>query len=155
MKITVYQVTEAKSLINFVKIKLMKSKICLFIILIFSIHYFNAQEKSIAEKLVQEQVEGYNARNIEAFVKPYAEDVELYMFPDKLISKGKEAMRKDYSEMFKKLPELHCEIKNRIVNGNFIIDQESISGMRKGEKVVASAIYEIKDGKISKVYFIP
>lgn len=111
--------------------------------------------KETPEMLVQKQVNGYNARNIDAFLEPYAENVELYMFPNKLISKGKDTMRKDYSEMFEKLPELHCEIKNRIVNGNFIIDQESISGMRKGEKVVASAIYEIKDGKISKVYFIP
>ncbi len=134
----------------------MKSKICLFLLICFSINHSFAQEKkTVAEALVQEQVEGYNARNIDAFLKPYAEDVELYMFPNQLISKGKEAMRKDYSSMFKDLPELHCEIKNRIVNGNFVIDQESISGMKKGEKVVASAIYEIKDGKISKVYFIP
>ena len=134
----------------------MKTKIYLILLLCLSVNYFFAQvNKSLPETLVQEQVEGYNARNIDAFLKPYAEDAELYMFPNQLLSKGKEAMRKDYSEMFKDLPELHCEIKNRIVNGNFVIDQESISGMKKGEKVVASAIYEIKDGKISKVYFIP
>lgn len=134
----------------------MKTKIYFILLLCFSVNYFVAQnKKSISETLVQEQVDGYNARNIEAFLKPYADDAELYMFPNQLISKGKEAMRKDYSEMFKDLPELHCEILNRIVNGNFVIDQESISGMKKGEKVVASAIYEIKDGKISKVYFIP
>ena len=107
------------------------------------------------EILVQKQVNGYNARNIEAFLEPYSEDAELYMFPNQLISKGKDAMRKDYSSMFEKLPELHCEIKNRIVNGNFVIDKESVSGMRKDEKVVATAIYEIKYGKISKVYFLP
>ncbi|MCY0967855.1 nuclear transport factor 2 family protein [Chryseobacterium wangxinyae] len=123
--------------------------------LFFNKSFICSRKKTVVEALVQEQVEGYNARNIDAFLKPYAEDVELYMFPNQLISKGKEAMRKDYSSMFKDLPELHCEIKNRIVNGNFVIDQESISGMKKGEKVVASAIYEIKDGKISKVYFIP
>lgn len=134
----------------------MKTKIIFILLFCFSINCIFAQtEKTLPEKLVQEQVDGYNARNVDAFLKPYAEDIELYMFPNQLISKGKEAMRKDYARMFKDLPELHCEIKNRIVNGNFVIDQESISGMRKGEKVVASAIYEIKDGKISKVYFIP
>lgn len=111
--------------------------------------------KETPEMLVQKQVNGYNARNIDAFLEPYSEDAELYMFPNQLISKGKEAMRKDYSSIFKDLPELHCEIKNRIVNGNFVIDQESVSGMRKGQKVEATAIYEIKDGKIIKVYFLP
>lgn len=111
--------------------------------------------KQTPEMLVQKQVNGYNARNIDAFLEPYSEDAELYTFPNKLISKGKDAMRTSYTEMFKRLSELHCEIKNRIVNGNFVIDQESVSGMRKGQKVEATAIYEIKDGKIIKVYFLP
>ncbi|WBV60186.1 amidohydrolase family protein [Chryseobacterium camelliae] len=111
--------------------------------------------KETPEMLVQKQVNGYNARNIDAFLEPYSEDAELYQFPNQLISKGKEAMRTSYTDMFKRLPELHCEIKNRIVNGNFVIDQESVSGMRKGQKVEATAIYEIKDGKIIKVYFLP
>ena len=133
----------------------MKTKIYAILLICFSMNFLIAQNsKTGPENLVQKQVNGYNARNIEAFLEPYAEDAELYMFPDKLISKGKEAMRKDYDKMFKDLPELHCEIKNRIVNGNFVIDQESVSGMAK-EKLEATAIYEIKDGKISKVYFIP
>ncbi|CAD7800032.1 hypothetical protein CHRY9390_00572 [Chryseobacterium aquaeductus] len=133
----------------------MKTKIYAFLLICFSMNFLSAQDsKTVPENLVQKQVNGYNARNIEAFLEPYAEDAELYIFPDKLISKGKEAMRKDYDKMFKDLPELHCEIKNRIVNGNFVIDQESVSGMAKG-KLVATAIYEIKDNKISKVYFIP
>lgn len=111
--------------------------------------------KVTPEILAQQQLNGYNARNIDAFMEPYSEDVELYVFPSKLISKGKEAMRKSYSAMFEKAPDLHCEIKSRIVNGNFVIDQESVSGMRKNGKVEATAIYEIKDNKISKVYFLP
>ncbi|PIF44743.1 imidazolonepropionase-like amidohydrolase [Chryseobacterium sp. 52] len=109
--------------------------------------------KVTPETLAQQQVNGYNARNIEAFLEPYAEDVELYLFPGKLISKGKEAMRKTYSNMFEKYPDLHCEIKQRIVNLNTVIDKESVSGLRPGVKTEATAIYEIKNDKISKVYF--
>lgn len=110
--------------------------------------------KVTPEILAQQQLNGYNARNIDAFMEPYSEDVELYVFPNKLISKGKEAMRKSYSAMFEKAPDLHCEIKSRIINGNFVIDKESVSGMQKNGKVEATAIYEIKDNKISKVYFL-
>lgn len=103
--------------------------------------------------LVQRQLNAYNARDIEAFLEPYADDVELYDYKTgKLHAKGKEAMRKSY-EFFKQVPELHCEIKSRIVQGNIVIDKESVTGF--GEKPVeATAIYHIENNKIKKVYFI-
>lgn len=103
--------------------------------------------------LVQRQLNAYNARDIEAFLEPYAEDVELYDYKTgKLFSKGKEAMRKSYA-FFKEVPELHCEIKSRIIQGDIVIDKESVTGF--GEKPLeATAIYHIKNNKISKVYFI-
>jgi imidazolonepropionase-like amidohydrolase len=103
--------------------------------------------------LVQRQLNAYNARDIDAFMEPYADDVELYGFPNQLLDKGKESMRKGYEEFFKNSPDLHCEIKERIIQGNYIIDKESVSGMGK-TKVEATAIYHIVNNKISKVYFI-
>ena len=81
--------------------------------------------------LVEQQLNGYNARNIDAFVAPYSDDVEMYQFPGKLIGKGKDAMRKAYSAIFNNFPDLHCEIKSRMIQGNWIIDKEIVSGMGK------------------------
>jgi hypothetical protein len=103
--------------------------------------------------LVERQLKAYNARNIDAFLEPYADDVELYEFPDKLLSKGKDAMRKDYEGMFKNIPSLHCDIVGRIIQRNIVIDKESISGMGRN-KFEATAIYHIEKNKIKKVYFI-
>ncbi len=103
--------------------------------------------------LVERQLKAYNAKNIDAFLEPYADDVELYEFPDKMVSKGIDAMRKDYEGMFKNIANLHCDIVGRIVQGNIIIDKESISGMGKN-KFEATAIYHIEKNKIKKVYFI-
>jgi imidazolonepropionase-like amidohydrolase len=102
--------------------------------------------------LVQRQLNAYNARNLEAFLEPYAEDVEIYIFPDKLQYKGKEEMRKQYA-FFKNVPDLHCEIKERIIQGNTIIDKESVSGFG-GKPVEATAIYQVENNKIKKVYFL-
>ena len=103
--------------------------------------------------LVEQQVKAYNTRNIDAFLAPYADSVELYTFPDKLISKGKEAMRRDYLDFFNKTPDLHCEIKSRVIHGNTIIDKESVTGM--GSKPFEGvAIYQIEGKKIKKVYFV-
>jgi len=102
--------------------------------------------------LVQRQLNAYNARNIEAFLDTYSDDVELFIFPSKSIGKGKEAMRKTYEAMFQQTPNLHCEILGRIVQGNVVIDKESV---RFGDqKLEAVAVYHIENGKIAKVYFI-
>ena len=103
------------------------------------------------EYLVQQQLNAYNAHDLDAFLEPYAEDVELYEFPGKLIMKGKEAMRKDY-EFLTKVPKLYCKIQKRIIQGNMVIDHEEVSGF--GPKpLYAVAIYIIEFGKITKVYF--
>jgi imidazolonepropionase-like amidohydrolase len=103
--------------------------------------------------LVMRQLNGYNARNIDAFLEPYDDEVELYIFPDKLIGKGKEAMRTNYSNFFNSTPDLHCEVKSRIIRGNVIIDNEHVI-LGKGQTMDAIAIYHIENGKIKKVYFI-
>jgi len=104
-----------------------------------------------AEYLVQQQLNAYNAHDLDAFLEPYAEDVELYEFPGKLIMKGKDAMRKDY-EFITKVPKLYCKVQKRIIQGNMVIDHEEVSGF--GPKpLYAVAIYVIEFGKITKVYF--
>ncbi len=102
--------------------------------------------------LAQRQLNAYNFRNIDAFLEPYADDVEIYIFPDKLLSKGKEEMRKSYSKLFETTPNLHCELLGRIVQGNVVIDKERVQF--RDEIVEAVAMYHIENNKIKKVYFI-
>ncbi len=102
--------------------------------------------------MAQRQLNAYNFRNIEAFLEPYADDVEVYSYPNTLLYKGKDNMRKRYSKMFENTPKLHCELKERIVQGNIVIDKERV---QFGDKIVeAVAIYHIENDKIKKVYFI-
>ncbi len=102
--------------------------------------------------LAQRQLNAYNCRNTDAFLEPYADDVEIYTYPDKLISKGKEDMRKSYSKKFDNTPNLHCELLGRIVQGNIVIDKERV---QFADKIIeAVAIYEVENNKIKKVYFV-
>ncbi|RYY55453.1 MAG: steroid delta-isomerase [Chitinophagaceae bacterium] len=102
-------------------------------------------------ELAQQQLNAYNAHDLEGFLAPYADDVEIYTFPDKLDAKGKDKMREMYS-FLKKSPTLYCKLLNRVVQGNFVIDHEEILGV-PGAPFYGIAIYVIRDGKISKVYF--
>jgi hypothetical protein len=108
--------------------------------------------KESPEAIVQRQLNAYNARNINAFLDCYSDDVALYNYPDQLISKGKEAMRNNYETKFTNFPNLYCQIENRIVNGSIIIDKEKI---RVGEKFIEAVVtYELMNGKIKKVTFM-
>ncbi len=108
--------------------------------------------KDTPAALAQRQLNAYNFRNINAFLEPYAEDVEVYIYPDKLLYKGKDTMREKYAIMFENTPNLHCELKERIVQGNVVIDKERV---QFGDKIIeAVAIYHIENQKIKKVYFI-
>jgi len=108
--------------------------------------------KDAPADLAQRQLNAYNFRNIEAFLEPYAEDVAVYMYPDKLLYTGKETMRKEYASMFEKMPNLHCELKERIIQGNIVIDKELV---QFGDELLeAVAIYHIENNKIKEVYFM-
>ncbi|MEC7771259.1 MAG: nuclear transport factor 2 family protein [Bacteroidota bacterium] len=105
-----------------------------------------------AESIVQEQLDAYNQRDIEAFANTYAQDVELYQFPYKLNIKGNSKLKEQYAVFFENTPDLHCEIKNRIVLGNKVIDEESVT--INGAIYRAVAIYEVENGEIEKVTFL-
>ena len=107
--------------------------------------------KESPEAIVQRQLNAYNARNYKAFIDTYSDDVELYNYPNQLIGKGMDALKR-YESFFANTPNLYCEIKKRIVLGNKVIDHENV---RAGNNTLnAVAVYEVKNGKISKVTFI-
>lgn len=103
-------------------------------------------------KIVQQQLDAYNARDIDAFMDTYAENIQLFNFPNQLIAQGKGPMEAQYKGFFDNTPDLHCEIKNRIVIGNKVIDEEYVTV--NGSKISAVAIYEVENGKIVKVTFL-
>lgn len=102
--------------------------------------------------IVQQQLDAYNARNIDGFLDAFSENVELYTYPEHLRGTGKGYLRKQYESFFETTPDLHCELKNRIVEGNTVIDHELVTA--NGKSFTAVAIYEVENGKIAKVTFI-
>ncbi|ASV32752.1 steroid delta-isomerase [Maribacter cobaltidurans] len=113
---------------------------------------FDQETKSKPESVVEKQLKAYNARDIDAFMATYSQDIKLYNFPRDLTTNGPEAMRKGYAEFFKSAPDLHCEIKNRMVIDNKVIDHEEVTA--NGNTFNAVAIYEVENGKIAKVTFL-
>lgn len=105
------------------------------------------------ESLVQKQLDAYNARDIEAFVSHFHPEIEVFSFPAaKRKLQGHTALRKMYSKLFTD-EKLHCHLVNRIVQGHFVIDREEVT-FAHGPKLQATAIYQIEDNLIRKVWFL-
>jgi hypothetical protein len=104
------------------------------------------------EYLAQEQLEGYNKRDIDAFLKPYAKNVKVYNFPNQLSYEGIEKMRENYTSFFKNTADLHCKVLKRIIFKDQVIDHELVTA--NGRTFKAVAIYTMKNGKIVSVTFM-
>jgi hypothetical protein len=107
------------------------------------------------EKVVQAQLEAYNAHNLEAFVATYAEDVQLFEHPSKLLATGRAQLRERYAGRFSDSI-LHADIAKRIVMGNTVVDHEKVRRtFPEGVGTIeAVAIYEVQGEKIVKTWLI-
>ena len=104
------------------------------------------------EQIVNIQIEAYNARDIDAFLATYSDDIEIYDNAGKMTMKGHDDMRKSYSKLFDNTPNLNCRIENRIIINNKVIDKENV--IANDRILEAVAIYDVENGKITKVRFV-
>ena len=85
----------------------------------------------------------------------YADNAEQFEHPSKLLASGAAEMRPRFEARFQE-PNLHAQLVKRMVCGNTVIDQEIVTrtfpeGTGQIELV---AIYEVKDGRIARAWFI-
>jgi hypothetical protein len=102
--------------------------------------------------IVQEQLEAYNARDLERFAATYSADIRIYRMPATEPSiVGQSKLREVYAKRFAS-PGLHATIVNRIEIGDKVIDHERVVGI-EAEPIEAVAVYQVADGLISAVWF--
>ena len=102
--------------------------------------------------IVEEQLQAYNARDLERFAATYAESIRIYRLPAlEPAIVGQEKLREVYRARFSS-PNLHATIVNRMVLGNKVIDHERVVGIKE-TPIEAVAVYEVADGLIRTVWF--
>ncbi|WP_322011796.1 nuclear transport factor 2 family protein [Paraburkholderia sp. J12] len=103
---------------------------------------------------VQQQLEAYNARDIEAFMQWWADDCEYYEFPDRLLASGAQQIRERHVARFRE-PDLFGMLLHRCTVGSMVVDHERVTrNFPEGlGEVDVIAIYEIANGKIAKAWF--
>lgn len=122
----------------------------LFFLLISAAWLDGNAQQSRPDSIVQLSLEAYNSHDLEAFMSYFSKDIEMYNLGDcEPSASGIVAVRERYKDYFDASPDLHSEIKNRIVFDNKVIDYEYITGAR-GSKEPYELIfmYEVVDDKI-------
>jgi hypothetical protein len=106
------------------------------------------------ETVVQQQLDAYNARDLEAWLATYKDDAEQYLLHADLLASGREAIRKRMVDRFND-PTLHAQLVSRTVMDNIVIDHEFVTrtlpdGLASTEMI---CIYEVWAGLIVKATF--
>jgi hypothetical protein len=103
---------------------------------------------------VSAQLAAYNARDLEAFVACYAEDVKLWREHGVPSCMGHEDLREHYGPYFALNPRLNALLRGRLVGGACtVIDHEWVTGRSDGFDVEVFATFEVREGLITQVWF--
>jgi hypothetical protein len=102
---------------------------------------------------VDEHVRAYNERDLERFVACYSRDCVIEDARGTLVARGREQLRARFEHVFDASPDLRCEIVHRARVGEYVVDEERITGRVGGDQhgVVVS---HVRDGVIDHQRFI-
>jgi hypothetical protein len=107
-----------------------------------------------AISVVQDQLEAYNAKDLDRLIAAYAPDAEQYTLHGALLAKGHEALRARFAERFSE-PDLHARLLARTAMGNFVTDLELVTrNFPQGKgSVEMLCVYEVVEGRIQRASF--
>jgi hypothetical protein len=135
----------------------MKYNILLFLLCLFG--FFNSafcQDKPSPEDVVQRNLDSYNKRDLDSFMRSFSDSSDVYRFGELIpLAAGKDEIRKLYEKLFNSSPNLHSKIAHRTTLGNKIIDHELITG-RNGDSQALElvVIYEVENDLIKRMTII-
>ena len=102
---------------------------------------------------VDEHVQAYNERDLERFVACFTADCVIEDAQGTVLARGHGDLRAHFGRVFKESPHLHCEIVHRSRIGDYVVDEERITGRVGGDQhgVVVS---HVSDGLSDHQRFI-
>jgi len=114
-----------------------------------------ARSDARPEAVVQRFVDAAEARDAAAMAALVAPEAIFARFPSgEIIVQGRERIQDHYSRQLQSLPrEFRITIKPRIVEGQFVIDQEHFSGIA-GDRRQATWMYLVRDGSIQRAWVL-
>jgi hypothetical protein len=110
--------------------------------------------KSCLEAVVDLQLKAYNAGDYKTFAKCY--DLNILSYDFETSEQIPELCRihffNHYEKKFSENPNLHCQVVERIIHDNLVIDKEIVSNFQS-KTIHELVIYQVDDGLITKMWF--
>lgn len=107
------------------------------------------------EDVVQQQLDAYNAHDLEALMATYADEARLYEHPATLLASGAAQLRERFALRLQEA-NLHAQLLSRMVMGRFVVDHERVTRTfpEGAGTIELMATYEVLDGKIINAWFL-
>ena len=102
---------------------------------------------------VQTHVEAYNERDLDRFVSCFSPDCVIEDARGMVVARGHGELRARFAPIFAENPELHCEILHRARVGDYVVDEEHITG-RYGAAQHGVVVSHVSGGVIDHQRFI-
>ena len=106
-------------------------------------------------------IEAFNATDIRRLTDTMTVDVEWFTVTAggvALEASGRAALSRSMQSYFESVPDVHAEIEQRIINGNFVTTRERLTWKTRNglERSQASiAVFELRDGLIRRAWYYP
>lgn len=107
--------------------------------------------------VIDAQVAAYQARDVEGFLSHYGDEAAVVLFDGSPMFANKAIMREQYGRLFADSPGLQVTIASRMTAGDFVIDEEHISGVQfpgMPESMSAVCVYQVTGGKIARLMLL-
>ncbi|RVT45246.1 steroid delta-isomerase [Rheinheimera sediminis] len=114
----------------------------------------NSKKQITPEQLIQQQLDAYNSKDTSAWLACYHPDAVQLDFHGLVLARGHGEMQQRISQRFAEA-DLHAQLLNRIVMGEWVIDHELIQrNFPEGRgQIELLCSYQVKQGLIVKALF--
>ena len=102
---------------------------------------------------VDEHVQAYNARDLERFVACFSPDCVMEDARGTVVARGHADLRTHFGRLFAESPGLHCAVAHRVRVGEYVVDEERITGRAGGDRH-AVVVSHVSGGLIDHQRFV-
>lgn len=107
--------------------------------------------------IVQEAIDAYHDHDLDRCLGYYAPDVVVKDAEGSILMVGAETVRSRYAKSMSDNPNIRYDIPNRIALGDWVIDEERVTGFSKPgspDVVRAVLVYRISGGRIREILIL-
>ncbi len=112
---------------------------------------FAAEHTASSLDIVNKRMDAYNKHDLKSFLATYAEDIEIFTYPNTSLAKGKDHLKSIFEPMFKE-GAVHVTIHTQLENDSYVINHETVEYLGRKTKYVS--IYTVKNNLITEVRFV-